>query len=288
MTDGMGRPTRRQWQNPKYSGYARGWYGCTPHAVASAGDEGSVNTILLTGKTIHAETGDTVGGTSLPQCVPSLTRRGLKVELHVGSQVCTPFYLAYQLQAGRCVTIQINTRPFLPTKFRSTATDIPHAVTLLDARGGTPGNPDEVLMDDPAADGRVAGWGKASTGPQWVPWAKVKDALAALQVNGPNEPRLGPGKAYCAIMPDTKPHVHLRYGGSRSTPFPDRTRVDNASVWLRSSPAYGKANHVRKLDRNTLFVSYQRVTKSGVLWLGNHDGTRWVRAAAMRNIGGTQ
>ena len=133
-----------------------------------------------------------------------------------------------------------------------------------------------------------ASWGTASKGPQWIPWTRAKAFFAALRPNGDGGPVLGPGKVYCAILPDTKPHVHLEYGASKTSPFPDRTRVDNASVWLRSSPAMGSANHVRQLDRNTLFVAYQKVMRGGFLWLGNHDGTRWVRASSMRNIGGSQ
>jgi hypothetical protein len=251
------------------------------------GDEGSVNTVVLTGKQIHAETGDTIGGTTLNQCVPSLTRRGIKIELHVGSNVTTPWYVAYQLQLGRCVIAQGNTRAFLPNSSRDTGTAVNHAVMFADARGGTTGEPAEVLMYDPAADGRKAGWGTAAKGPQWIPWSRAKAFFAALRPNGDNEPVLGSGKVYCAILPDTKPHVHLKYGGTRASPFPDRTRVDNATVWLRTSPAMGVENHVRRLTRNTLFVAYQRVNRGGYLWLGNHDGSRWVRASSMRNIGGT-
>jgi len=253
-----------------------------------AGDEGTINQIVLTGKQIHLETHDTVGGTTLPQCVASLTGRGVKVEQHTGPNVATPFYVAYQLQLGRCLAAQGDAVAFIGTPSRSTGTAVAHAVMFADARGGTPGDPDEVLMYDSAADGRKAGWGTAAQGPQWIPWARAKKFFAALRPNGPGTPQLGGGKVYCAILPDTKPHVHLKYGAARTSPFPDRTRVNTAHVWLRSSPTMGTASHVRRLDRNTLFVAYQRVSRGGYLWLGNHDGSRWVRASSMRNIGGKQ
>lgn len=289
MSEGPGRPTRIQWQNPKYSGYARGWFGCTPHATAMAGDEGSVNRVVLTGKQIHAETGDTSGGTTLNQCVPSLRRRGIKVDIYVGSEVVAPYWLAVQLQAGRCVIAQGSTKAFLGTIFRSTGTGVNHAITLADARGGTLGDPDEILVYDPAADGRKAGWGTAAKGPQWMPWGTVKAFFAALKPNGEDSVgTLGPGKVYCAVLPDTEPHAHLRYNATNSSPLPDRTRVNVASVWLRTSPEFGSANHVKRLYRDTLFVAYQKVTRGGVLWLGNHEGTRWVLASKMRNVGGDQ
>jgi hypothetical protein len=144
-------------------------------------------------------------------------------------------------------------------------------------------------MYDPAADGRTAGWGRAAQSPQWIPWNRAKHFFAELRPNGDSTSTiLGPGKVYCAVFPDTKPHAHLSYGAGKASPLPDRTRVDRKSVWLRTSPGFGSANHVRKLDRDSLFVAYQRVTREGVLWLGNHDGNRWVRAGAMRNVGGKQ
>jgi hypothetical protein len=94
---------------------------------------------------------------------------------------------------------------------------------------------------------------------------------------------------YVGVFPDTEPHVHLRYGAGRTAPFPDRVRVDRAELWSHSTPAYGVGNRIHpRLERNDLFVAYQRVTKSGILWIGSHDGTRWVPGSKVRNIGGSQ
>jgi len=255
-----------------------------------ATDQGSINRVTLTGCDFREYTGDKVGGTTLYQNAGLSVRHGVAVEIHTGSKVLSVWDLATRIQAGRGAVIQIGTKPMLSTKHRSTSGAINHAVHVARVRGGSLGTPSEALVYDPAADGRDRSY-HVATGPEWWPWSLVRECLAALQPWGEQDPRtLGHGKAYCALFPDTKPHVHLRAGATRASPFPDRTRVDAKEVWRHQTPHYGTANRVgaKPLERNELFTVYQRITNAQGRWAGNHDGDAWVTESKLRNIGGTQ
>lgn len=292
----MSAPSRPHWQPQGpgnrcvIAGASFGWLNCTPAAFAMGIEKSTLGAQRPTACDIRKETLDRDGGTTLRQCEPSAEKRGVRVDVYVGPAVVPPYWTAVQLQAGRGAVIQGNTRALNGTRFRSTGTSVNHAVWVNEVRGGSLGEPAEALVYDPAADGRRAGWGKAAQGPQWWPWATVKNFAADLKPWGDNDPRrLGPGKFYAALFPDTEPHVHLRFGATRTTPFPDRARVDVAALWAHTVPAYGTSTRVSpRLERGDLFVAYQRVSRAGAVWLGDHDGTRWVPAGKVRNIGGTQ
>lgn len=268
------------------------WLNCTPASVAMAVEKATLGRLRPSACEVRDYTGDTVGGTTLPQCVAYATAHGINVDTRVGGNVAPRAWLATQVQAGRGVVIQGNTGPLRGTRFRSTGTGVNHAVYWNECRGGTVGHPAECLIYDPAADGRTAGWGKADQGPSWWPYDVVLAFCAALHPWGESDPRtlrsLGITGAYAAVFPDTEPHVHTKYGATRTSPFPDRVRIDVAYVWLHSTPAYGTANRAGKVYRNDLFISYQRVMKGSQLWLGDHNGNRWVRGDKVRNIGGSQ
>lgn len=294
-------PSRPNWQpqGPAnrcvIAGRQLGWLNCTPTATAMGIEKSKLGANRPSGCNVRAaiSPADLVGGTTLPQCAGAAAKFGVTVDVHVGANVASPKWLATQLQAGRGVVLQGNTGVLAGSGHRSTGTGVNHAVWVNEVRGGTLGYPNEALVYDPAADGRSASWGKAAQGPQWWPWNLVVAFGRALHPYGESDPRtlrnmdiLG---LYAGVFPDTEPHVHLHYGATRTTPFPDRVRVDQAALWAHTTPNYGTTNRVTpRLERDDLFVAYQHVKRAGELWLGNHDGGRWVPASKVRNVGGQQ
>ena len=272
------------------SGKDLSWLNCTAVAVATMVNQ--VHDADMTGWSpngcqMRRATGDTSGGTTLQQYVPNLKAHNIATERHVGSDVASPFYLAAQVQKGRPAVVQGNTNPLVRTTYRSTAGGVNHAVLISRVRGGKYGEPSEALVFDPAADNRKSYWGQADKGPTWWPWWVVLAFCADLRPWNDSR-KLGPGKVYCLIGPDLEPHVHKHYSGLRTSPFPDRTRVDQKTLWAHTSPQYGKGNRADLLREGDLFTAYQRTVRSGREWLGDHNGKVWVPAAKMRHVGGTQ
>lgn len=282
-----GRPTM-QHQGPATScvihGRALGWLSCTSYAFAMGTDQGSAGRVKLTGCDFRDATNDTAGGTTMAQNAPLAESRGVAVELHAGSNVAAPYYVAVQCRAGRGFVLQGNTGPLLSTSHRATAGSVNHAIFVSAVRGGRLGEPAEALVYDPAADGRKRAY-HVDSGPSWWPWSLVLAFAAALRPWGDGDSRkLGPGKFYCALFPDQEPHVHLHFGGRRSSPFPDRTRVNRAAgQWRYRTPAYGATNRVEpKLADGDLFEAYQYVNG----WAGNHDGNQWIPLSRLSHVGG--
>jgi hypothetical protein len=237
---------------------------------------------------VRIGTGDKSGGLTLPQVARVAdTEYGVHVEVHVGSSTATPAYAIAQLRAGRGFVLQGNTGALLSTPYRSTTGRVNHAVWVNEVRADG-----DALVYDPAADGRRAG---IDQGPTWWPWPTVLKFAAALRPWGDSDPRiLGPNRLYAGFTPDTEPHVHLRSGARRTSPFPDRCRAWNANpkrrINVRSRPDI-KAPIVDLLAVGELFVAYQTM-QGGVVdgdrtWLGNHDGNGWVHRSGLRQIGGT-
>jgi hypothetical protein len=85
--------------------------------------------------------------------------------------------------------------------------------------------------------------------------------------------------------------VHLHFGGRRTSPFPDRTRVASDAGFLRSAPRVAAEFKRRPLEQGELFVAYQ-VTDAGdefkgsSRWYGNHRGTAWIHASRLAHTGG--
>lgn len=294
-------PARPHWQpqGPAtrcvIKGISLGWLNCTPTATAMGIERSTLGSNRPSGCNVRAAISpqDLSGGTTMPQNAEAARDFGVKVDVFVGANVVPPIWLARQCRAGRGFVLQGYTGPLVATKCRSTGSGVNHAVWVNEVRGGSLDDPSEALVYDPAADGRQAGWGKAAQGPQWWPWNTLIAFARALHPFGENDPRtlrsMGINGVYCGVFPDTEPHVHIRYGANRTSPFPDRTRVDQAELWSHTSPAFGEDNRISpRLQRDDLFVAYQRVVKSGELWLGNHDGNAWVPASKMRNVGGAK
>lgn len=295
----MSIPSRPHWQpqGPAnrcvIAGHQLGWLNCTPTSTAMGIEKSKLGANRPSGCNVRAAITpvDLSGGTTMPQCAEAAGDFGVPVIVRVGANVATPSWLATQLQAGRGAVLQGNTGVLVGSGHRSTGSGVNHAVWLNETRGGTLGHPNEGLVYDPAADGRTASWGKAVQGPQWWPWNLCIAFGRALHPFGEGDPRtlrsmdiLG---VYAGVFPDTEPHAHLRYGAKQTTPFPDRTRVDVEELWAHTTPGYGEDTRIHpRLQRNDLFTAYQRVVKSGELWLGSHNGSRWVPASKMRNIGG--
>lgn len=212
---------------------------------------------------------DESGGTTIPQCASILQSvYHVPVEQHTGSNVSSVYYLAYQIGLGRKAVLQGNTQP-------DGRGNINHAIEANQVIGGTPGHPREWVIFDPWSGGKAV-WSHA----------KVEAFLAALHPWGENDSRkLGPGKAYCMLGPDVEPHVHIKFGAARTSPFPDRTRVYSAyagrKVNVRSGPGTGYTKLGTIVD-GTLWIAYQKIGH----WYGNHNGNQWIHDSGLRYEGG--
>jgi hypothetical protein len=273
-----------------------GWLNCTPTSFAMAMEKATLGRVRVTGCDVRRQTGDLSGGTTLWQCRTAAEHWGVKCDVRAGGNVIAPTGLAVRVSNGQGAVVQGNTSALLATKFRSTGTGVNHAVYLNEVRGGSSTSPREGLVYDPAADGRVAGWGTAAKGPQWWPWATVLNFCAALKPGGDGtSARLGPGKVYAAIFADTEPHVHLYSGAVRTSPFPDKQIVNHraptgeSAMRLGPSTAYKVAMMV---PNGTPFTAYQYKPNGGTDngttgWFGNHDGNRWIHESDLIGRGGT-
>jgi len=210
--------------------------------------------------------------------------------VRVGANTCTPRYGGHQLKAGRGIALQGSTGALLGTPFRSTNSPVNHCVWLNEGRGWDDDYPEEVLVYDPAADGRRPG---IAYSPDWWPWATVLKFAAYLEPTGEGTGRLGSGRWYAAIGAATEPHAHFKFNGVKTKPFPDRTRANvpkGRTVRVHSSPTKGEASTIDHLADGDLFTAYQRATgdayQGSTLWYGNHDGTQWVHSHWLTHEGG--
>lgn len=293
------RPTAALHEGPATSciiaGKALGWTNCGPTSTAMGIDRSTHGAQRPSPCDVRRKTGDTVGGTTLPQNVAVASTYGVSFETHVGTNVCAPSYAAGQARVGRGFILQGNAGVLVGTAYRSTGGYVNHAVWVNETRGGTASVPAEALVYDPAADGRTASWGKAATSPQWWPWSLILKFAAALHPWGDTDARLlGPGKFYCAIGPvsmttDAPPPTSgltLRYGGVAIKPPQVKTIAvpagQRANVRTRPTTASTKTS---SLPNGTKWACYQ-VTKTGQLlagsrtWYGNIGGNRWLHSTS--------
>jgi hypothetical protein len=270
--------------------YNLGWDSCTMYAGAMAVDGSTGGRQRPSGCALRRASGDVSGGTTLRQMADAVMKlTGIYVDVHTGANVLTPQRVARNARAGRRQVIQINADAMLGTKYQSTAGPVNHAVMVNEVRGGTLDEPDEALIYDPAADGRQRTY-HVDQGPSWWPWWLVKRACANLRPSGPGGSRLGPGKVYVGVFPDSEPHVTLRTGAVRSKPFPDRTRAAEDTVRVRSQP-FTDAPVLYKVGKGALLVGYQYVHgdehEGSTLWLGNDDANEFVHVKNLSHVGGT-
>lgn len=284
------------------NGKPLGWTNCTPTSFAMGVQKATLGAKRPTGCSVRRVTGDTQGGTTIPQCAHAIdVEYGIKTDVHVGNAAAAPSAAAAALHRGRSVALQGNASALVNTEFRSTRGAVNHCVYVNEGRGWhTVGGllvPSEALVFDPAADGRRAGWGTSDDSPGWWSWGLVKRFAAALRPWGDDDHRLlGPGRMYSAFFPDTEPHVHLRHGGTRTTPFPDSTVVHVAAghrANVRSRPdRIRDEDIVARLKNGAPFEAYQRTHgvkppgSSSDVWFGDHNGTRWTHISNLARIGG--
>ncbi len=271
-------------------GHYLGWDSCTCYAGAMAVDATTAGKQRPSGCAVRRATGDVSGGTMLRQVADAVMKlNGIFVEVHTGSNVLTPQRVAALVRAGRRVVIQGNADAMLGTTYQSTAGPVNHAVMVNEVRGGTVSEPDYALVYDPAADGRKRSY-HVDLGPTWWPWSMVKKFCANLRPAGDGTPRLGSGKVYVGVFPDSEPHVILATNASKAKPFPDRVRADEATVRIRA----GRTNTSKVLytvSDGRLLVLYQYARgdshEGSTLWGGNDDGTEWVHTKNIRHLGGS-
>jgi hypothetical protein len=274
-------------------GKALGWLSCSACGMAMG-----INSATMGAKhppycEVRRLTGDTSGGLTLPQ-VANVAQGvyGVKVEVRVGSNVCSPAYAAGRLHSEHPFGLQGNTAALLNSPFRSTGTGVNHFVHVERGKGWHSSNghwlPSHALVYDPAADGRHVGWGTAAEAWDWWPWSQVLEFAADLHPWGENDSRvLGPGRFYAGII---EPQFRAAHGGKRSTPYPDRTRARYDGVRVHSSPAIGATTTIDRLEEGQLFVAYQYATgpeyAGSTRWAGSRNGRAWVHASRLRSVGG--
>ena len=285
---------RYQGEGPSESciinGHYLGWTNCTPASFAMAVEASSNLQKRSDPCTIRRATGDTSGGTTLRQCADAVNKLyGITVATYTGANVLTPQRVARNARAGRRQVIQGNTSALLGKPQQSTQGGVNHAVMVNEVRGGSLDEPAEALVYDPAADGRKRAY-HVDQGPSWWPWSLVKTFCAHLRPTGETGARLGPGKVYVGVFPDSEPHVTLKHNGRKASPFPDRTRVKNPSIGVYAAPS-STAPKLYSVKEGRLLVGYQYATGNSswgsTVWMGNDDGTEWVPTGALRYVGGS-
>lgn len=275
----------KQLDGSRYAGL-----NCTCAAGAMALDRHTLGTDRTSGARVRSLTGDTSGGTTLPQ-VAAAIRSGWNVSLEVRLGISWAGFDA-ALRAGKGAILQGSSAATKGTKWQASETFAGnHAWFVNEGRGWAERNgvwsPAEYKVYDPLADGRRPAIAKS---PMWIPAATVRKFAALLEVTPGN--RLGTGRAYAAFTRDTEPHAHFRYGGTRTNPFPDRTRVTVSSGYMRSAPMLAAKYQIRPLRAGDLFIAYQITTRGEAwrgsrTWYGNHDGTQWIHALRLSHKGGS-
>lgn len=279
------RPTFvKQLDGSRYAGL-----NCTCAAGAMALDRHTIGAHRTTGAYVRALTGDTSGGTTLAQVKAALSVRwGIQLDLEYGLSFDA---FTERIRSGQGAILQGWEAVTRGTRWQASETfGGNHAWFVNDV------NADGFLVYDPLADGRRSG---IATSPFRIPASVVREWAGKLDVSDPVEPyrALGLGRVYAAFTKDTEPHVHLKFGASRTSPFPDRQRVDvpaGRRANVRSRPtSMSSAYIVDRLADGAPFVAWQKVTdgarpagSTSRTWYGNHNGTRWVHSTSVVNEGG--
>lgn len=181
---------------PQLDGSAYGGLNCTCAATAIAIDRATLGATTTSGAAVRAATGDTSGGTNLPQNADAAATFG--VDLVVYSGITTSAGLAL-LDEGRGMVLQGGYAAIRGTRWQgSEVFDENHALFVNERRP----NPNvaggyEWLVYDPLADGRRPGIARS---PHWIPQAVMLNFAARLAF-GSN--LLGSGRLYAMFTDDT-------------------------------------------------------------------------------------
>lgn len=257
------------------------WKNCSCLSCAMGMNKSSYGRIDMSGCAVRSATNDHSGGTTIPQMQAVCSAHGVATDAHTGGDVASLFYLSYQCHNGRGFCLQGNTEP-------DGRGNVNHMVWVNNTVGGTAGDPDGFMVWDPWSDGEA----------YWS-YAKLKAFMLALHPYGEGDSRtlksMGVNGGYALVFPDTEPHVHLHYGGHRSSPFPDGLRAKSPTaghrVNVRTRPDRVVASDVAgTLADNARWTAYQK-TVTGVrlagssTWYGNHNGDRWVHSSGVTGAG---
>lgn len=246
---------------------------CTCACGAMAIDRSTLGAKRTNGAAVRLTTGDTTGGTRLAQ-VDDALNAGWNVNLDVEFALSFETFMD-RIKAGQGAILQGWEAVIRDTKWSASPTfGGNHAWFVNDHNG------DGFLVYNPLADGRRAGIAKS---PYRIPKVVVREWAGKLniaKVGDPYKP-LGIGKVYAAFTRDTEPHVHLHSRASRTTPFPDRTRFAEDNVPVFRDPN-SDSKVVDRQDSGVLFVAFQQTQH----YLGDHNGTKWVRKRQMNYVGG--
>jgi hypothetical protein len=290
-----------------------GWVSCTAYAMAMGIDSATAGRKRPSGCKVRKLTGDKVKGLMLSQVAEvALEHYDVRVTVKTGPDTISPASALKQIRVGRGFVLQGNTAG-LPKRLQSGGKKpANHAVWVNEVRGGDPaGVPEKALVYDPAADGRRPGIIKGET---WWAWQDVLSFAAALRLSKTR--KLGPGKFYAGFIESrdaeevahAQPHVnevlstaaqapevHLRKGAKKTTPFPDRTRINppvaGKKVNIRRRPDRIDPGDIVDMVRDgTLFIAYQKIEGATLegqsTWYGNRRGNEWVHESGLRHIGG--
>jgi hypothetical protein len=319
MTEILPRPVfQRQGPgtNCKIAGKNLGWESCTAYSMAMGIDAYTGGRIRPTGCKIREGTGDLIGGLTLRQVADvAQARYGIRVAVRSGGTTIAPNKAARLIRAGRGFVLQGNAAVLLGTPSQSTGGPVNHAIWVQAVRGGTDDVPDQVLVYDPAADGRRG----LAKGPQWWPWSRLVAYAADLRMDDAGVRRLGPGRFYAGFLPPrpdaeaedshhptpapapapprppAEPPVKLAKNGQKTDPCPVRLRAappPGRRVNVRRRTDLSKESIVDLLAKGDLFIAYQTTTRGmqppGAVsraWYGNRDGTEWVHNSGVRREG---
>lgn len=152
---------------------AFGSQNCLCYAGAIGGDDHTCGKIVPTGKRVRILTGDTVGGTTLPQ-VDDALRRGWGIDLDVRLHLTRPVFWQ-RIRNGAGGVIYIDYSPLLGTRYAgSTVFGGTHGIYIAKADANL------ALKFDPLCDGRR---GLANDAPHgtWTPISLIDRAMDALR-----------------------------------------------------------------------------------------------------------
>ncbi len=262
----MYRPLfRPQWPDPTTT---LDWKNCTMASGAMALDFHTQGKVQKWGGELRTLSGDTVGGTGIPELAKAWSKLGYTLidrRGHTWADVMT------DLRAGRGVVLQGDYDVLTGTNTCQGTFDGDHAIYLNPQLYGS-GSVMEIAVGDP-----LCGAFKTISVGVLKAYAE-KLGRAQYGYSNPQKIFFGSTRAW----PD--PAVNLWTGAVRTVPFPDRTRADCAAgrrVNVRTGPSLDY-KIIAYYPDGTLFVAYQ---KRGH-WYGNKYGNRWIHDSGLRHIGG--